>query len=378
MRVLHVVAGLPPAGGGLSEFVPRLALETARLGHEVTIATVAGPDDRLSVATEAAAAGGVHIERWAPSVPRTVFFSREMLRGLPALARAVDLVHVHSNWTAPVWCGCQAAAAKGKPLVMSPHGCLDPVRLAHSAWRKRVAGLCDRRYLRQASVIHATSDAERGWIECYVGGRPRIEVIPNGVDVQDAAPGAAKPAGRTRQVLSLGRLHPLKGLDLLIDAWRIASQGLEKGDRWELLIAGPDEQGTRARLERQARQGGLTNVRFMGPLYGEDKARALTRADLFVLPSRSENFGIVVAEALAAGVPTITTKGSPWEEIQDSCGWWVDVAAEPLATTLREAMRLGDAERADMGARGRVLVEAKFRWASVGRAMVGLYADVTG
>jgi glycosyltransferase involved in cell wall biosynthesis len=301
-----------------------------------------------------------------------------MQRKLTAVVRAADLVHVHSQWTFPVWWGCRTALAAGKPLVMSPQGCLDPVRLAHSAWKKRLAGLFDRRFLRQASVIHATSNAERGWIERYVGGRPRIEVIPNGVDLPAATSPAAKPAGRTRQVLSLGRLHPLKGLDLLIDAWQMASQELEPGDRWELVIAGPDEQGTRGGLEQKARQHGLSNVRFTGPLYGEDKAQALASADLFVLPSRSENFGIAVAEALAAGLPAITTKGAPWQEIHGSCGWWADVAAEPLATALREAMRLGDGERAAMGQRGRALVEAKYRWESVGRAMVGMYQAVTG
>lgn len=300
-----------------------------------------------------------------------------MRRQLPEIVEAADLVHTHSQWTFPVWWGCRTALAAGKPLMMSPQGCLDPRRLVHSAWKKRLAGLFDRGFLRRATVIHATSSAEQGWIQRYVGGSPHVAVIPNGVDMPPPHP-LTKPAGRprTRTVLSLGRLHPLKGLDLLVDAWRMVSPGLEPGDRWELVIAGPDEQGTRAALERQARQDGLSNVRFTGPLYGEDKARALAGADLFVLPSRSENFGIVVAEALAAGVPAITTTGTPWQEIHGSCGWWVDVAAEPLASALREAMNLGDDERAAMGERGRSLVEAKYRWASVGRAMVELYREI--
>jgi glycosyltransferase involved in cell wall biosynthesis len=301
-----------------------------------------------------------------------------MLRGLPALARAADLVHVHSNWTFPVWWACECARRAGRPFMMSPHGCLDPVRLAHSAWKKRLAGFFDRRCLRQASVIHATSDAERGWIERYVGGRPRVELIPNGVDLPDAAPASAKAAGRTRQVLSLGRLHPLKGLDLLIDAWRTVSQGIAPGDRWELVIAGPDEQGTRVDLESRARKLGLANVVFSGPLYAADKWRAFADSDLFVLPSRSENFGIAAAEALAAGLPLIATKSTPWSEIDGSCGWWVDVGAEPIARALAAAMRLNDAERAAMGARGRVLVEAKYKWASVGRAMTSLYESLIG
>jgi glycosyltransferase involved in cell wall biosynthesis len=369
MRILHVIAGLPPAGGGLSGLVPRLALETARLGHHVTIATVARDDEPLFAAADAAAAGGVRIVRFAPSAPRALFLSWDMWSGLPKLVQAADIVHVHSNWTFPVWWGSHCALRAGKPLVMSPHGCLDPVRLAHSAWKKRLAGLFDRRCLRQASAIHATSDMERDWIERYLGKGPWISVVPIGVELPAAAPAAAKPAGRTRQVLYLGRLHPLKGLELLIEAWgRVAADG-----HWRLVVAGPDEQGTCVKLEAQARSLGLTNVVFPGPLYGEEKRRALAEADLFVLPSRTENFGIAVAEALAAGLPVITTKATPWSEIEGSCGWWVDVNVDAIAQALNTAMGLSDEERAAMGAKARNLVEHRYAWSLVGQTMTTIY-----
>jgi glycosyltransferase involved in cell wall biosynthesis len=384
VKILHVIAGLPPAGGGLSELVPRLALEAARLGHDVTIATVARDDEPLSAAADAAAAGGVRIVRFAPSAPQALFLSWDMRRGLPELARWADLVHVHSNWTFPVWWGSHCALGAGKPLVMSPQGCLDPVRLSHSAWKKRLAGLFDRRSLRQASMIHATSEMERDWIERYLGKGPRIAVIPNGVEMQvfPGTPRETKPASRTRQVLYLGRLHPLKGLELLIEAWGRMGNGTPEacptgGNGWQLVIAGPDEQGTRARLEAQARTLGLANLTFPGPLYGEEKRRALAEADLFALPSRTENFGIAVAEALAAGLPVITTKGTPWSEIEGRSGWWVDVNAAAIAKALAAAMRLSDAECHTMGQRGRELVAAKYQWDAVGRAMMAVYESLT-
>ena len=375
MRILHVVAGLSPDGGGLSELVPRFALEASRLGNEVTIATVAPAAASLSQAANAAESDGVRIARFAPSALRALFFSWDMRRRLPELVHRADVVHVHSQWTFPVWLGCRATLMAGKPLVMSPQGCLDPLRLAHSAWKKRLVGCLDRRFLRHASVIHATSLAERGWIERYVGGSPRVEVIPNGVDVPEART-LAKHAGRTRTVLYLGRLHPLKGLDLLLDAWQIASRSLGSDNTWELVIAGPDEQGTRKKLEQQARQQRLANDRFTGPLYGDDKAQALAEANLFVLPSRTENFGIAIAEALAAGVPVITTKGTPWQAISGTCGWWVDVNVEAVAKALVAAIRLADDERAAMGDRGRTLIESQYQWKRVGREMISLYQDL--
>lgn len=404
MKVMHVVAGLQPAAAGLAELVPKVAREIVRLGHEATIATVAGPDDRLSAAADEAEAAGVRIVRFAPSVPHAAYASWQMAVGMRRLApfvESADLVHVHSNWTFPVWWGCQTARNAGKPVVMSPQGCLDPVRLAHSAWKKQMVGWLDRRCLRHAAAIHATSEAERGWIKAFLGdppGGPRIEVIPNGVDL----PGGTTLSGRdlkrddrVRRMLYLGRLHSLKGLDLLVEAWsRLASRqargrgGVVPACGWELLIAGPDEQGTQARLETLAKSLSIPvavgpagaaeagRIVLAGPLYGADKARLLGQADLVVLPSRSENFGIVVAEALSAGVPVVTTTATPWAEIDGLCGWCVAPAVEPLTQALAAAMGLTDPERAALGARGKRLVEERYTWASVGRQMERLYVTI--
>ena len=377
MKIVHVVAGLPAAGSGVAEVVARLARETVRLGHEATIAAVAGRDEPVGSSIDEAVAAGARLVQFAGSSPRAVAFSWDMFRGLGAVVEDADVVHVHSDWTFPVWWGCHAAHEIGRPVVMSPHGCLDPVRLAHSAWKKQLAGWLDIRCLRSADVIHATSDAEREWIARYVGGTPRIEVIPVGVDLPRAMPPAARAtASRDRRVLFLGRLHPLKGLDMLLPAWKAATRAVSLGSQWRLVIAGPDEVGTRATLERIGRELELGNVTFLGPVDGEEKAMLLAEADLVVLPSRSENFGIVVAEALAAGVPVVTTKATPWEEIAGDCGWCVEPTATAIANALTAAMRLTDAERTRMGGRGRALVESRYQWPEVTRKMIGLYAGL--
>ena len=387
MRILHVVAGLSPAGGGLAEVVPRLAAEAVRQGHEVTVATVADPGAALSEAADAAASAGVRVARFAASWPAAVYFSWPMASGIASLVAGADIVHVHSQWTFPVWCGSRAALLVGKPLVMSPHGALDPVRLAHSAWKKAAVGPIDRGLLRAATVVHAASAIEERWILDYVrprgdtarddARRPCVRRIPMGVDVGAAEPRRHRPATRERTVLALGRLHPLKGLDLLLAAWSgVCRTGAAKG--WRLVIAGPDEQGTRATLEATIRDEAIPGVTVAGPIHGAEKAAALAAADLFVLPSRSENFGLVVPEALAAGLPVITTTGTPWSEIEGTCGWWVDVGAEPLAAALGAALGLSDDERAALGERGRALVERRYRWDVVGREMTALYAEAAG
>jgi len=114
MKILHIVAGLSPAGGGLSEVVPRFAMEASGLGHDVTLATIASGDEPLSHAATEAALSGVSIVRFAPSAPRALFSRWDMLRGLPALAHAADIAHVHSNWTFPVWWGCRSRPRRGQ------------------------------------------------------------------------------------------------------------------------------------------------------------------------------------------------------------------------------------------------------------------------
>jgi len=415
MKILHIVAGVPP-GGGMAESVPALCRHLRQLGHEVTLATLDGP---LSEAAQAAGDAGVRLVRFAPSFPRALYFSWQMLRGLPALACAADAVHVHGAWTFPVWWGCRCALQARKPLVMSPRGALNPVYLTHSAWKKRLVGWLDRACLRRAAAVHVTSETERGWVAAYCDhgvvamasvktGERRIVVIPNGVALEPRNTRNARNCekGETRTVLYLGRLHPLKGLELLVEAWGLLrprsgrngecknvrgagevargacdggharaepgdggvstqrrgdaeAQGFYPqlcdhwvvaksgaGEGWRLVIAGPDEQGTLKALKTQVARLGLEeSVVFAGPVYGAEKERLLRAADVFVLPSRSENFGIAVAEALACGVPVVCTKGAPWEELLGYC----DHAVVAMASVKTCAGRAGARAVHEMG-----------------------------
>ena len=162
-----------------------------------------------------------------------------------------------------------------------------------------------------------------------------------------------------KTVQFVGRISPYKGLPDLLRAFDV--------DDWKLRIVGPDQDGYVAELKRLAKHLGISDkVEFVGPKFGDELIKEYASADLFVLPTYSENFGSVVIESLAQGVPVICTKGAPWKELEDyGCGWWPDVGVAPLRQALHDAMALSDAERKQMGERGRRLVEEKYTWKAV-------------
>ena len=202
-----------------------------------------------------------------------------------------------------------------------------------------------------------------------LGFRQPVAVIPNGVDMPNLD---RRPAGDDRTLLFLARLHPKKGVDVLIDAWRLVQ---DRFPDWRLMIAGSDVEpdgstGYMDVLRRRAGAAGAARVTFTGALSEEAKWNAYRDAALYVLPSHSENFGISVGEALAAGTPVITTRETPWPEMEArGAGWWIETGPAALAACLREALALDASTLQEMGMRGRRWVAADFSWDRIGRQM---------
>jgi glycosyltransferase involved in cell wall biosynthesis len=174
--------------------------------------------------------------------------------------------------------------------------------------------------------------------------------------------------------LFVGRIYPVKGLPMLVEAWaRVRPRG------WHLVIAGPDEAEHRAEVERAVSVAGLNGViSFLGPIHGKAKTGAYFNADLFVLPSYSESFGMAVAEALAHGLPVLTTKGAPWPELAArGCGWSIDPTVEGIAQGLSEATSQDSAALSAMGARGRAWIAANFGWDAIATQFLAAYEQLS-
>jgi glycosyltransferase involved in cell wall biosynthesis len=259
------------------------------------------------------------------------------------------------------------------PRIVSTRGMLEPWAIRHKRWKKTAAWrLYQRRDLSRAAALHATAAEEEANLQIY-RLRPPVRTIPNGVDLPNLPPRTGvSGGGRTRTAVFLGRIYPVKGLPMLVEAWARVRPG-----GWRLVIAGPDEAGHQAEVEAAVAASGLSDVvSFPGPVLDDAKAALLRDADLFVLPSHSESFGMSVAEALAHATPVLTTTAAPWPELaQRGCGWRMSPTVGGLADGLRIATSTETATLRRMGEAGRALVATDYAWPAIAERFAALYAD---
>lgn len=354
MKVLLSATSLAPRYGGPAFSVSRLALALGTAGAQVGLWSADG-----SVADTPLLPQDAPITRLEGTEPQA-------LRSF-----APDLVHDNGLWLPHNHRLALACRGLSLPRLVSTRGMLEPWARRHKKWKKDIAWLAyQRRDVRNAHGLHATAAQEAENLERLGLGVP-VHLIPNGVDVP--VPGKPASAGQGRTALFMGRLYPVKGLPLLIEAWsRVRPAG------WRLVLAGPDEAGHRAELEVLIGQQGLGSaISFVGSLQGEAKQAALFGADLFILPTHSESFGMAIAEALAHGLPVLTTVGAPWPVLAErAMGWRTPISVDGLAAGLAEATSLDESVLKAMGARGRHFVTAEFGWEGVARQFLATYAAI--
>ncbi|WP_353204013.1 glycosyltransferase [Sphingomonas sp.] len=302
---------------------------------------------------------------------------------IQALDRAaLDVLHVHGIWNFASLAGLQWQRRTHRPLVISPHGMLDPGALVFSPTKKRiVAALYERRALRSAAAIHALNAAEAAAVRAYGIDVP-IAVIPNGVDLPDASVIAARDwsADRRRTMLFLARLHPKKGVQELIAAWRhMLDRAPAIGARWRLTLAGWDDGGLIDAARQQVTELGLTDhVTIPGAVFGDAKHDAFAQAHAFILPSRSEGLPISVLEAWAYGLPVFMTDACNVPSgFAANAAIRIETDSVALASVL--AQRLADdSDLPAIGAKGRALVAQDFSWDRVVDDYSALYRWLAG
>ncbi len=376
MYVLHVIPSLSKATGGPAYSVPTLCRHLCDLGVETRILTVDTPQFGEEIGKR------ISFEKDRPSIKSVSCFGSPRLRVfwspafVPAmineiLRRRPAVVHNHGFWSNENHSAAAWSKVFGVPLVCSPRGMANAWAMQYKSVKKKIAWtLYQRADFFKTDAFHATTQIEAEGL-LKLGCKRRIGIIPNGVDIP-TRPHEMKEPGAIHTALFLSRISKTKGLLELVDGWAKI-----RPKDWICKIAGADENGYRDVIEKRIRALGLEAVcQFVGPVEGETKDRLLREADLFVFPSYSENFGIVVAEALSYGVPVITTDGTPWQCLNDeSIGWCVERGTEPFSKALAEAVSLGAGRLYEMGRRGRLFVQTKFSWRKTAALMGDFYAQ---
>lgn len=370
MRVLHVAAYYAPAYvyGGPPRSIHALCRALGRQGVDVQVFTTdANGGGRLPASVTAGAVfDDVPVRYFPRGVPASPIGSAPLAAALRAEAGGFDALHVHGLWNRVVWAAAREASRAGVPYVLSPRGMLEPAARAHRAWRKRASWtLFDRNVVTRAALLHATSEPERQTLLEMSGGVP-VVCIPNGIDL---APAPARTPGDDPMVLFLGRVHPIKRLDLLVRAFAIVR---DRNPRVRLAIAGPDESGLiPGLLELAGRHVGA--VRWIGSVDDDRRRTLLQEAAVLVMCSDAESFGMSVLEALGAAVPVVVTRTCPWEQVErHGAGFSVEHDAEAIAAAVARVLGDPAAARA-MGERGRRLAESAYQWTAIASAFSAEY-----
>ncbi len=392
LRVLQIVPSISLVYGGPSQMVRGFSQALAQAGAEVTVLTTDSNGDTgqapLAVPlNQPVEQDGYRVRYFRCSPFRRYKFSVDLLRWLSQNAQDYDIAHIHALFSPISTVAATVARQKKLPYVLRPLGTLDPADLAKKKRLKQIYGqLLERPNLAGAAAIHFTSPLEAE-ISQRFGVTTTDWVIPLGVDSQPPVPLAEQeqilatlqvPRDRPL-VLFLSRLDPKKGLDLLMPALaQVARTNLP----FHLVLAGdnPQDPAYKQVVEQQIQALGLAEHTTMtGFVRGAQKQALLQAADLFVLPSYYENFGIAVAEAMLAGLPVVISKGVYiWPNIVDgTAGWVCDLSVESLAAVLKESLENPD-QRHHRGQQAQAYAQSHYRWDAIAQQTLAAYGQVLG
>lgn len=362
MKVIHFVTAIDRSLGGVSMYIQLLAKE---LGKHVDLIIVTCPTlNPLPIEN----ARIIYLPLPLKEINQFTSQWKEILN-----EEKPDVVHINGIWMIQTWIIQREALKRNIKTYITPHGMLEPWILNRHPWKKKLAlTLFQKKALKQAVALVATAESERENV-VSLNYNGNVTVIPNGIDIESIA--IKTDWSIKKRILFLSRVHPKKGIELLLETVYSLKEELKE---YEVIIAGEGEENYIRALKQINKEKGCSGIiKFIGGVYGEEKWKLFREADCFVLPTHSENFGYVIAEALASGTPVITTKGTPWNELEaKGCGWWTDIGTQATVKALKEFLQLSESTLETMGRNGRTLIEEKYSAKKMADGMIELYATI--
>ncbi|MGG6261311.1 glycosyltransferase [Stutzerimonas stutzeri] len=352
LKVWTWAQSLSETGGGVSAVALQVHDQLIRSGEEAYLIT-----------------GFENMPAHDPELKESLPFDR-----VTEKSSKMGVVHIHGLWSPFVLRAYKFAKKNGYKLVVSPHGMLEPWALKNKFIKKRIAWHAyQRRIINSADMLMVNSSREMNSVRS-LGIKNPISIVANGVNKAGFV--FSPPVKGSKVVLFFSRLSPVKGLPDLLEAWEM----LPPDHDYLLKIYGHSDPGYEETINRIIKSRGLQkSVKICGPVFSSDKWKVYREAAVFVLPSYSENFGIVVAEALLSGLPVITTKATPWDCLVDEgFGWQVDNSPAQLSQAIVAAMNLTEAERERVCSQAYFYANSRFDWSSIADDYMACYRWLLG
>lgn len=361
MKILQTIAGFGTHSGGTSTCTYDLLSAMHCIGYDIDLMTLR-TDDLMGQG-----------ENWIKALANDALtpygYSHNMQQFLKHLD--YDIYHTNGMWMYCNHATCCIARKKNKPYIITPHGMLYPQALARSAWKKKlmltIGGV--NKDLKLADCIHCTCMEE---MKHYrdLGYKNPVAVIPNPVPIPSFIDELTSER-KIKRIGFLGRLHPRKNVEALLDAWIMLGTKVKDA---QLVIMGKGDFAYEKMLKEKVKESEMMNVEFAGFVNGRDKFERLASLTALCVPSDFENFGMIVTEALSVGTPVIASLGTPWQELNARhCGYWVSNDVQTLAETIEQVLSLPEDEIQRMGENGKRLVQEKYQDTQVARMMQQLY-----
>ena len=360
MKILSFVSSIDLSSGGPSRSVPMLVKGLAELGVDITLMTIHSENMNIH-ALEGTTAKLKVLE---PS-----FSQKEIAQYLRD--EKFHLIQIQSMWDLPYHKVMVEARKQGIPYIVTPRGMLEPWSLSQKKWKKKLAWwIYQRNDVQKAACVFTTAKMEANHVS-ELGITTFKSVIPNGIET-DAYPCKTSIDVVKKQVLFLSRVHVKKGIELLFEVWKLIHPDYAD---WQLLVIGNGEAEYIHSLENRVETLGLKDsVKILPPVFGDAKIKVYQESALFCLPSYSENFGMVIAEAMSCGTPVITTTNCPWNILNDTkTGWCIDLSVENIESTLREALAMSPVDLYEMGQKASKMIYDNFDYRCVTRNTLRLY-----
>lgn len=366
MKVIQVVPDIENMSAGPAYSVPAMTEGLRRNGVEVELYSLGSAGGRRFKFPVR-----LFKEKW---FSHGSGFSPDMSRAFATAARSVDIIHANSIWQFPSVYPSWAVKHSKCKFVLGPRGTLSQWALNRSRIKKFFFGhLFQYPAMRRVDMFVASCLEEAEDIR-RLGYKQPIAIIPNGVDMPETC---QAPSLSRRRMFFLSRIHPKKNVEMLINCW---SQLEMDFPDWDLSIVGPDKNNAYAdKMKKLVAELNCKRITFEGELKGSDRDKFIMDSECEVLPTHSENFGMVVAEALACGRPVLCSKGAPWSGLIDNhCGWWVEASQTEFLGAMSDVMSQSREMLLSMGANGRLWMAKEYDWVAIGAKMKTAYAWLLG